>query len=383
MKRFLILIFLFYGCSVLSPFQKSRIISLYHLIESGKYEDAKTVTEELVGGEESSQWASTWYARGYLCQTAYTAGMQTSDPKLYQLYPDQLYVAWESYEKARVIDAREKMERQLAPKYVLLANDFQQLGMKHLNGEEYREAVRAFEQAMRIEQLPFLSLTRDTMLIYNTALAAYRDKNWKKARPHLEKLHQFRYSENATHLLFRTYLALGDTTAAENALFEGIKRFRDHENLVLLLAELLYQQSKTAEAIAVIDRGIAENPVNANYHYNKGLIYQMEGRYRDAIDAYQEAVNFNPDALMVYSNIATCYYNIGVSYEENTLRLTNNQAVKRERAKSEAAFQSALVWLDDAVARKPQDAWVIQRLSRLYNELGKPDKTRGLLIHIE
>lgn len=383
MKRLFFLALIFYSCSVLSPFQKSRVISLYHLIESGQFADAKTVTEELVEGEESSQWASTWYARGYLCQTAYTAGMQTSDPKLFELYPDQLYVAWESYEKARMIDGREKMERQLAPKYVLLANDFQHLGMKHITDEQYSKAVRAFEQALRIEKLPFMSLKQDTMLVYNTALAAWKNKNWNKAKSYLETLHRYRFSENATHLLYRTYISLDDTAAAEKALFEGVTDYQDHENLVLLLAELLYEQSKITEAIAVIDRAISENPVNAKYHYNKGLIFQMEARYVEAIEAYEKAINFNPDNLMAYCNIATCYYNIGVTYEENTRRLTSNQAVKKERIKSETAFQSALTWLDNAIARQPQDGWVIQKLSRLYNELGKPDKTRGLLINIE
>ncbi len=383
MKRLFFLLFVFYGCSVLSPLQKGKILSLYHLIETGKFEDARDATEKMIADEESSQWVATWYARGYLCQTAYKKGMNNNDPKLYELYPDQLYVAWDSYENARKIDPKDRMARQLTPKYILLANDFQKLGMEKLNEKKFSEALRAFEKVNEIERLPFLNLDQDTILLYNTALAAYESKNWSKAKYYLEKLHKFGFSENATHLLFRTHLALSDSSAAENVLFEGIENYDDHENLVLILIELLTDQSRPEEAIAVLDKAIDENPANAVFYYNKGLVYQMHEKYAEAIRAYKNAVELNPDDLMAYSNIATCYYNIGVTYEENTLRLNSNQEVKQERQKSEKAFRLSLNWLDKTVAKNPEDIWLIERLSRLYNEMGKPDKTRSLIKNIE
>lgn len=383
MKKFFFLAILFSGCSVLSPLQKSKLISLYHLIETEKFEDAKIVCEDMVEGEESSQWASTWYAKGYLCQTAYKKGMKNNDQKLYELYPDQLYLAWDSYEKARKKDPGQRMENQLTPKYVMLVNDFRKMGMENLKEKKFSEALRAFEQAMQIERIPFLDLMQDTSLVYNAGLAAYEDKNWQKAKKHLNVLHQYRFSENATHLLFRTYLIERDTANAENVLFEGIRFYDDHENLVILLAELLAGQSRTEEAIAVIDKGIEENPVNASFYYNKGLAYQMNCSYKNAVEAYTYALRFDPGNLMARANIATCYYNIGVKYEENTRSLTSKQEVKKQREKSEAAFKLSLQWLDETIARDPDDIWVIERLSKLYNEMGKPDKTRSLLKIIE
>lgn len=383
MKRLWLLIFVFYGCSVLSPLQKGRLISLYHLIETGKYQDAKVVAEELAEGEESSKWVNTWYARGMLCQTAYTVGMKNNDPKLYDLYPDQLYVAWDSYEKARKIDRKERMERQLAPKYVILANDFQKLGLKELKDENYQEALRAFEQTLRIEQLPFISLQSDTLLIYNTALAAYESQNWKSAVKYLSKLHSLKYSPNATHLLFSACLMNGDTAAAKKALYEGIRRYDDHENLVLLLTQILFEDNQPDEAMKVIDDAILNDPDNEVYHYSKGLIYQKERKFLQAIDSYARAISLNPDDVMAYVNIATCYYNIGVTHEEKALKLSNNKAVVMEREKSDRALRAANRWLDAAVKRQPRDPVVISKISRLYNALGKSDKAQNLLRHNE
>jgi len=383
MKRLFILIFIVYGCTVSSSLKRGRVISLYHLIEIGKFEDAKVVAEEMVEGEMSSQWANTWYARGYLCQTAYSKGMSKNDPKLYELYPDQLYVAWESYEKARTLDGGRRMERQLTPKYVLLANDFQNLGVKNFENENYDVALRAFENALQIELLPFLSLNPDTLLAYNTALAAYESKKWKKAIKYLAKLHNIRFSENTTHLLFRANISMGDSLSAERVLFEGIGFYEDHENLVFVLTDFLYHDLRPDEAIKVIDKAIVEDPYNARYYYNKGLIFQKTGRYSEAIGTYIKTLKFDTDNLMAYANIATCFYNIGVAYEESTLKLTRNDAVKKEREKSKKAFRSALNWLDNAIAKQPEDAEVISKLSRLYITMGKTDKTKLLLMDNE
>jgi tetratricopeptide (TPR) repeat protein len=383
MKKFIFLVFLFYGCSVLSPLQKSKLISLYHLIETEKFKDAKVVCEEMIEKEESSQWASTWYAKGYLCQTAYIKGVKNNNPKWFELYPDQLYLSWGSYEKARSLDPGRRMENQLIPKYVLLINDFQKLGLRNLNERKFSQALRAFEQAILIERLAFLQLQPDTTLVYNAGLAAYRIKNWEKAKAYLGRLHQYRFSENATHLLFKTNLALRDTVAAENVLFEGIDAYENNENLVIMLAGLLADQSRTVEAVAVIDKALEKDPENSTLFYNKGLAFQMDGRYAEAIAAYESAIDLNPDNLMAYANIATCYYNIGVSFEESTLELTNNRDVKRQRQKSEAAFNRSLQWLDEAIIRNPDDIWIIERLSSLYIEMGKPDKTRTLLKNLE
>jgi tetratricopeptide (TPR) repeat protein len=383
MKRFFILLFIFSSCSLTAPLKKSRIISLYHLIELGKYDDAKVVADAMVEGEESSQWANAWYARGYLCQTAYREGRTKNDPKLYELYPDQLYVTWESYEKARELDAGQKMEKQLEPKYILLANDFQDLGIREFKNKNYDASLRAFEHALQIENLPFLLLQPDTLLIYNTALAAFESNNWDHANKYFGTLHKLKFSENATHLLFRTKLHLNDSIAAQRVLFEGLEKYDDHENLVFLLSEFLYNDLKPDEALTVIDDAIAEDSDNPNYYYNKGLIYQKTNQFQDAINAYTEVLKIDPDNMEVFVNIATCYYNIGVAYEERTLLLTNNKEVKKERVKSKRAFQSALHWLDAAIENQPKDEELIGKLSQLYDAMDETDKTKLLMLDNE
>jgi tetratricopeptide (TPR) repeat protein len=375
---FALTVFLISGCSVMQPLQKRKIFGVFHLIETAKYNEAKILVEELVEDKDASLWPNTWYARGVLSQNAYREGIRRNDRKLTELYPNQLYVTLESFNRAQQLDRRGRMIRQLAPRYVLLANDLQTAGERHFRARQFDEALRAFESALEISQRPVLGLKADTNLIYNAGLAAYESRNWDKAMRHFRRLHQMRHSANVTHLLFKSHLQLGDTVAAQNVLNEGINRFDHDSDLVLLLSDLHLRSRDTTRAMEVLDRAIAAKPDNARFHHSLGLIKQKSGLFAEAIEAYNEAVRLAPGELMSHVNIAMSYYNIGVKIEENSRTIMNSLLVQQEKAKADEAFATALNWLDQAYAKNPADQEVLRNMHRLYVAMKVSDKARVL-----
>jgi tetratricopeptide (TPR) repeat protein len=373
---FLLLVLIFTGCTVLTPLQRSKLISVYHLIEIGNYEDAKNLVEEMIKDKDMSQWSRTWYARGLISQNAYREGIQKNDRKKTELYPDQLYVAWTSFERARIFDRRGRLNRHLEPRYVLLVNDFQKLGERHYAGGRYEEALRAFEQALRITQSPLLSVHVDNDLMYNAALAAFEGRNKEKAKNYLIKLNEQNYSTNVSHLLFKSYLETGDTLKAENVLTEGITKFNYDEGLVLLLVDFLYEINEIEKALGILDAASVYDQSNYIFPYTKGLVFQKSEQYNRAIDAYKRAVDMAPDEVLTYVNLATCYYNIGVDIEENARLITNNRRVMEEKARSTEAFDSAIKWLDKAYDKNPESQTVNLKIFQLYSSLSVTDKVR-------
>lgn len=370
MKRiyFILLVFLT-GCSALTPLQKSKFISVNHLIEVGNYQEARDVIENMINDEETQKWPRTWYTRGLLAQTA---------PAKEDLYPDRHFVALESYEKARTLDDKGRLDKQLAPKYVLLANDFKKMGEKSYKSQKYDDALQCFEQALKIYESPVLSVPVDTHLIYNAALAAHEAENHEKAIQYLSTLEDYNYSTNATHLLFSTHLENGDTLSAEKVLAAGIKKYEDNESLVLLLTDLHFQNGNILAAHNVLDTAATHDPANHVYPFTKGLIYQKNDEFHAAIEAYQQALALAPEELMIHTNIATCYYNIGVEIEESARQITSNSKVLEEKERSAAAFRSSVAWLDKAWEQDPDDQTVIRKLYELYKVLNVGDKAKSI-----
>jgi tetratricopeptide (TPR) repeat protein len=381
MKKLLFIIFLAIiagGCSVMQPLQKRKLLSVFHLIETAKFAEAKTVAEELISDKESAQWPKTWYARGVLSQNAYREGIRRNDRKLSELYPDQLYVVLESFDKAYELDKRGRLEKQLAPKYILLANDFQVLGERHFRSNRFGDALKAFEQALLITEKPMLALRADTSLIYNTALAAFESKDWDKSIKYFGILHQGNHSSDVTRLLFSANLKKGDSIAAEKVLREGIAKFEDNQELVIQLADYYFSRNDTTSALIILDKSIKADPANHRYYYTQGLILQKSGFYEQAIESYTESVSLAPDHLIAYLNIATSYYNIGVGIDENARTIMDSAKVRKEREKSAEAYETAIAWLDKVYSREPKDPEILARLHEMYKLLRVADKAGNL-----
>jgi len=79
MKRSVIIISIIFGCFLTLTAQKSKVLAVFQLIETGKYSEAKEEIEEAIADKKTGQWFRTWYARGLLCQTAYQKGIAEKD----------------------------------------------------------------------------------------------------------------------------------------------------------------------------------------------------------------------------------------------------------------------------------------------------------------
>ncbi len=377
-KIIVILAILLSGCSVLTPLQKSKFITISNLIESGKYTEAKVSIDALLADEQSSKWPRTWYMQGVLSQTAYKEGISKKNTDWQNLYPDQIFFAYESFSKALELDKRGKLDKDIAPKFVLLANEYQKLGNDYFKKGQYKDALKSFEAALKVTTSPILEVKLDTNLIHNAAIAAYEDKNWNRAIHHLENLHNNNHSVNATQLLFEAHIEKGDTLQAKQVLVEGMAKHNDNENLVLLLTDLLFKQGDIEGALKNLDKVIARNPTNKTFLFTKGLIYQKNQQYQQAIDTYNQALTYDPDNTSIYLNIATCYYNKGVDIEEGTRTITNNSKVIEQKAKSKAAFDSAILWLDKIESKNSNDQTILLKAYDLYKALRVEDKAKQL-----
>ncbi len=354
------------------------MFAAFQLIENEKYTEAKEAVEEALKDNNTKDWARTWYAQGLLCQRAYAKGIKDNDKKLIELYPDQLFLAYESFEKSLTIKRTSKIVDQLEPIYVQLANDFMVLGKKEYEGKNYEKSLKAYENALEINESYILSLSLDTNLLYNTALAAYNDKQAEKSIQYLNRLNDMNYSHNIPLLLYSVHLTAGDTSSAELVLRNGIDQYKKSEDLVLVYVDLLYKSEKSGTAIVILDSASLRSPEKYIYPYTKGLIYQKTEYYYKAIEAYKHAIKLDPEKLNSYLNIGTCYFNIGVEKEQNAKSINNNSQYKEELAMSVKARKSAVLWLEMVLKKDPENQTAVELLIQLYRSLNMNDKLNAL-----
>jgi tetratricopeptide (TPR) repeat protein len=217
--------------------QKSRVISANNLLEAENYQEAKEAIDLAVINPKTAEWRRTYLVKGLLCQNAFEAGFEKEDEKLTKLYPDQLYLAYDSYEKALELDSKKRIHASVETQYYELANSFQKLGQRHYLRREYNQALKAFELTLLVSNSPLISVKVDTSLIYNTAMAAYESRSWDKAVQYLTGLDKDSYSPETSLLLQKAFLAVGDSISGEIVLKEGVGKYDYNQTLVLQLVD--------------------------------------------------------------------------------------------------------------------------------------------------
>jgi len=374
MKRIVIILFLL--CSGLSVHaQKSRVLSVMQMIDSKKYDEAKEAIELALENERTSQWHRTFYVKALLCQTAYEEGKTKDDGKLTGLYEDQLYVAYDAYERALELDAREKIHANIAKQYYSLSNDFRQLGQGHYQKKEYPQAFRAFEHALLLSKSTLLNVPMDTNLVYNTALAAFESKNWEKAIGYLTGLHDDAFAPDASLFLMQAYLQKGDTLQAETTMMEGVVNFGYADTVVMYVVNWFSATERRDKSIEILDSAIARHPESFRYHWALGLVHSEMDHYQEAINSLKKAIELAPDVPPeLFYQLGVCYYNIGIGLREEALQIRENDAYMEVRNEYLAQFREAVKWLERSYALDPGNESIISKLSQLYDQLQMKEK---------
>jgi tetratricopeptide (TPR) repeat protein len=349
--------------------QKSRVLSVIQLIESGKYSDAKEAIELAVWNDKTSGWAPTYYARGLLCQKAYEEGMEKKDDKLTSLYPDQLNVAYSSYEKALDLNPGNRVTSAIVSQYYALANDFQILGTALYKRKQYSKAVEAFEHTLMVCSSPLIAVKVDTNLVYNTALAAFGAGDWDKAISYLTGLNDDRYSPGSALLLYQAYIQQGDSLEAEKVLYDAVEDYEDDQELVLQLSDFLVREERMEEAIEVLDNACLGHPENPLFPWTRGLIYEKLGMYQEAIHSLNLALQESPEEAGINYGLGICYYNLGVSSEEKALVITDREQYQTVREEARRQFMQAVDYLEKTRELDPEFPDVASRLVLLEHHL--------------
>ncbi len=376
MKRIAISVVLFTTVVLVSSAQRSRVLSVFQLIESEKYEEAKEAVELAVWNDKTSRWHLTYYAKGSLCQAAWEKGFGGNDTKKTGLYPEQLQVAYNAYEKALELGPGNRTRSSIATKYFRLANNFQKLGEKQFGKKEYARAASSFEHALLVTRSPLISVKTDTNLIYNTAIAFYEAADWEKAALYLEGLHQAGYSSEVSLLLFKVLLEMEDPLKAGKVLVEGLEKYRYERSMVLYLVDHLVTREQGEEAVSYLREAIEVHPNDPMFPWTLGLVYKQTDQYDEAIEYLKAAYKLAPEQTGISYSLGICYFNMGVEVNDSARKILNRKQYEEARQQARDHLKDSVEWLEVAYELDPEYENIRSRLTQLYDRL-QPDGDRA------
>jgi tetratricopeptide (TPR) repeat protein len=152
------------------------------------------------------------------------------------------------------------------------------------------EAIQAYEAALQLDGDNVANLKEIANLLI-------QGNDFARARPHLQKVVAIQPDDLAPkQSLARALDATGDLEGATQQYRDILAAMPEAHLSRALLSDLLMRRNRPAEAIALLDQGLAADPNAGLLHREKGRVYDRLGRGAEAVASYREYVRLSPGA---------------------------------------------------------------------------------------
>jgi tetratricopeptide (TPR) repeat protein len=329
---------------------------------------AKEALDLALVNEKSMNNARTYFAKGRLCQEIF----KSEDPKFKNLIANPLEEAYNAYEKARQLDPKGGMDKQmkLNSTYLQLGNDFINAGVVAFEAKDFEAALKWFEFNIKISSSDLYVGVADSGIYFNAGLAAYNGKMYEKAIPHFKKCTEIKY-EGAMpfFLLYNSYMQLKDLAGAESTLKTAFELYPDNQDVILQLVDFYMNNDKLSEAFSYINLAKEKDANNFSLYWAEGVLYMKQDKYNEAIASLTKSVELKGDQYDTQFNLGVCYYNKAAEMFQKANEIMDAAKYNAAVAEANDVFMKAIPFFEKAHNLKADDVDALRNLKELYFRL--------------
>ena len=292
--------------------------------ESGENLDtALKSVEKATELEETKNWPKTYYGKGFVYQTIY-------ESKKTDIAEEPLFKAFDNYKKAYNMKDADNIQGSIDAAMFKMRKYFINDGVKAFKEKDYDQALKNFEYAIKVGQMPIFDGQVDTAIIYNAGIAAQNVKDWDKAAKYYKKAAEYEYQgARAYALLKNAYMNAGDTAKAVESMKNGFNKYPANQIMVQnLINYYLLTAKEPKKALKYLNRAIEEHPKQAQYYSAKGQIFDETGELEEAKKFYKKALEIDPKDFTAAYNLGVIYYNKGVDIVTKANKMKDEEKYK-------------------------------------------------------
>jgi tetratricopeptide (TPR) repeat protein len=373
MKKIMLLV----GLSMLLSFsfaQKFERTSAYNYNRDGKLDKAKESIDKAIVNEKTMNDAKTWLYKGMI----YYNIAQSPLPAYNELDANAATVSYEAFLKAKELDVKGKLSKDIEANLKNLVNVFYVEGGKKFEQKNYEAAISDFESAFRIAQS---TGKFDTIAAFNIGMAGVMSKNPEIATEYLQKCIDVDFADPRVYMFYnRSAKQLGDTARAVEILNLGREKFPNELSLLLEQAQLYLEKGETELLQKSLLAAVEKDPTNPNLFFLLGKTYDDSKDFENAELYYKKASEVNPEFFEAYYNIGAIYVNKAAELqsEASELPLEKNKEYDALNAEADINLEKALPYLEKSFEINPDDIYTRNALKEAYIRLKMNDKLKEL-----
>ena len=360
---------------------QKQVVSAYNANKSGDYKAAAGYIEEAITIEKAALKDKTWRYRGEIYLNI------ANDSALVLEFPNALWVAKESYTKAKELDTKGNYEREIITGLGLVQTTAGNQGITDYTTENYTGAAAKFDLSAEVAGMFDVI---DTMAVFNAALCYEKSGDVDLAVARYKACGSYGYQVPNVYLFVANLLRQDGRVEEALTELQAARELFPREQSLIIEELNIYLENKDYERAENNLKLAAEgDPTNEILWFSLGSVYDNLGKTDLAAESYLKALEINAAYFDANYNLGAMYFNEAVQGINAANDMWKPRMTKAESAEQKALedaakekFIEARPYLEAAHEANPEDIDTIRSLRDIYARTGQDElmlKMSGLL----
>ncbi len=232
---------------------------------------------------------------------------------------DALAGAFNAYKNAWEVDVKGKKAKEISDGLADISRKYLDEGMTAYQFGNLTKASILFEKAADAAATePYAQV--DTTAIYNAGYTAWAAQDYERAQKFFEKCLDVKYYYEGGEVFAKlgdVYAKLGDAAKGAQVLEQGFVMFPQSQSILIGLINYYISSGENADRLFVLINEAKKNePNNASLYYVEGNIYKELKQTENAIAAYYQCAEINPEYEFGYIGAGILYYEQAIELQE-------------------------------------------------------------------
>ncbi len=301
-----------------------------------------------------------------------------------KIYENPLPEAKRAFEKAIELDTEGDEKEDLLADLNKLKLQFESEAIYCYSRNNYQGAFDNFKQILDINKLDIMGGVVDTIIYYNSARIAKELGNNEEAIRLFEIARGYDYKNPFLYIFLNNcYTAVGDTASGLEVLKDGFKKHPDNQNILIELINYYLLKGLADEALDYLAIAKEDDPQNISFYFAEGTLYDKMNRFEDAKRSYEYCLEIDSNYFNAYYNLGVLYYNNAVKIYEEANKINDIEEYDQAKAFADDEVAKALPYIEKAHELEPDDIETMRTLKTLYYRMKLDDKYEAIVKALE
>ena len=301
-----------------------------------------------------------------------------------KIHDNPLPEAKKAFEKAIELDTEGDEKEDLIENLNRLKLQFESEAVYEYNKNDYEGAYYNFNQILDINNLEIMGGVIDTIIFYNNARVAKEMGNNEEAIRLFNIAKGYDYRNPFLYVLLNNcYTVAGDTTSGLEVLKQGFMRFPENQNILIELINYYLLRGLADEALDYLAIAKEEDPNNISFYFAEGTLYDRMGRIEDAKRSYEYCLELDSNYFNAYYNLGVLYYNNAVKLYEEANKINDIGEYDKAKDAADKEIAKSLPYIEKAHEIDPDDIETMRTLKTLYYRMKLDDKYNEIIARLK